>query len=122
MANKEIGYRLHLTTATVKEYMVAIFIKCRVPNRVTLAIMAERLAVEHALTPPVVEILKEPVLTGREKQISELVRQAMRNTEIAVKLHLTRGTVSVYLSRILGKLKLRDRVSLAMWVVEHETE
>lgn len=125
MTNKEIAYRLHLKTGTIKDYMVTIFIKCAVPNRVALAIMAERLAVEPARVPAVdktSETLKEPELTGREKQVSDLVRQAMRNTEIAVKLHLTAGTVSVYLSKILHKLKLRDRVSLAMWVVEHGNE
>lgn len=51
LTNKEIGYRLHLTTGTIKEYMVTIFLKLAIPNRVGLAIWAERRATRTIQNP-----------------------------------------------------------------------
>lgn len=48
MANKEIAHQLHLTTGTIKEYLVIIFLKLGISNRVGLALWAERLMIEQA--------------------------------------------------------------------------
>lgn len=53
-------------------------------------------------------------LTTREKAISALVAQGMRNRDIASELGLTEGTVKVYLHNIYGKLAIENRTELAV--------
>jgi DNA-binding CsgD family transcriptional regulator len=45
LSNADIGRRLHLSTATVKEYVSAALVRLRVANRVQAAIMAHKLGV-----------------------------------------------------------------------------
>lgn len=54
-------------------------------------------------------------LTGRERDIVELVVQGLSNREIAEQLFLNEGTVRNSLSIILDKLQLRDRTQLAIY-------
>jgi DNA-binding NarL/FixJ family response regulator len=49
-------------------------------------------------------------LTNRELQVLEHIAMGLSNVEIAEKLTLSAETVKTYVSRILGKLELRDRV------------
>lgn len=53
-------------------------------------------------------------LTGREQQILMLLSQALSNKEIASKLELTEKTVKHYLTSILKKLRVRNRVEAAL--------
>jgi DNA-binding NarL/FixJ family response regulator len=52
-------------------------------------------------------------LTGREQQILTLVSQALSNKEIGSTLELTEKTVKHYLTSILKKLHVRNRVEAA---------
>ena len=53
-------------------------------------------------------------LSPRELEILKLVGQGKNNQEIAKTLHLSIGTVKNYITQILSKLSLRDRVAAAL--------
>jgi DNA-binding NarL/FixJ family response regulator len=55
------------------------------------------------------------LLTRRERQVTSLVAQGLKNKEIAVSLGLSEGTVKVYVSKIFQKLGMNGRVDLALY-------
>jgi two-component system nitrate/nitrite response regulator NarP len=55
-----------------------------------------------------------PPLTRRERELIELVRQGLRNRDIAAELGVTEGTVKVYLHAIFDKLNVDNRTELAL--------
>ncbi|MGZ7496096.1 response regulator [Corynebacterium sp. ZY180755] len=54
-------------------------------------------------------------LTAREKQVLSRVARAETNAEIAEALFIGVATVKTYVSRLITKLGVRDRVGLAVW-------
>ncbi|WP_326820722.1 response regulator transcription factor [Streptosporangium sp. NBC_01639] len=58
------------------------------------------------------------VLTKREREVLGLVGAGLSNAEIARSLHLVEGSVKTYVSTILGRLGVRNRVQAA--VLAHE--
>jgi two-component system nitrate/nitrite response regulator NarL len=52
-------------------------------------------------------------LTSREAELAHLVSRGLRNKEIARELHLSEGTVKIYLHHIYRKLGLGGRTQLA---------
>ena len=59
-----------------------------------------------------------PPLTRRERELVELVRQGLRNRDIAAELGVTEGTVKVYLHAIFDKFKVENRTELALRAAE----
>ncbi len=59
------------------------------------------------------------VLTGREVDVLRLIAGGATNREIATRLHLSEGTVKNHISRILGRLGLRDRTRAALYARDH---
>lgn len=58
-------------------------------------------------------------LTVRERDIFTLLATGLSNSEIAHERHLSDATVKSHVSRILGKLDLRDRVQLVIFAYEN---
>lgn len=54
-------------------------------------------------------------LTPREKQIISMLAVGFSNREIGNKLDLNEGTVKYYMTSILGKLQVRNRVEAALF-------
>ncbi|RUV73909.1 MAG: response regulator transcription factor [Mesorhizobium sp.] len=52
-------------------------------------------------------------LTGREKEIADLVSRGLRNKTIAQRLHVSEGTVKMHLHHVYEKLHLGSRAELA---------
>ena len=59
-----------------------------------------------------------PALSEREAGVARLVARGRSNAEIAAELFLSEATVKTYVSRLLTKLDLRDRVQVAVWAYE----
>jgi len=55
-----------------------------------------------------------PALSPRERELINLVRQGLRNREIAEKLGVTEGTIKVYLHNVFEKLGVGSRTELAI--------
>jgi DNA-binding NarL/FixJ family response regulator len=59
-----------------------------------------------------------PDLTDREIEIVRYVARGQSNSEIAAQLFLSEATVKTYVSRLLSKLNVRDRVQVAALAYE----
>lgn len=57
-------------------------------------------------------------VSQREGEVARLVARGLANSEIAAELYLSEATVKTYVSRLLTRLGLRDRVQIAVWAYE----
>jgi DNA-binding NarL/FixJ family response regulator len=84
-----------------------------VTRRLIDAYVAEPLPAERPAPPPGFD-----ELTAREHEVLGLVAEGLSNPEIATRLHLSPLTAKTHVSRILTKVRARDRVQLV--VMSHE--
>ncbi|MGW7724014.1 response regulator [Streptomyces canus] len=77
-------------------------------TRALIGRFAERLRPSAAFASPERDRLK--VLAPREHEVLLLISEGLSNAEIATELVISPETVKTYVSRILTKLNLRDRV------------
>ncbi len=59
-------------------------------------------------------------LSERELQVARAVARGLGNPEIATELFISLSTVKTHLTSIQSKLRLRNRVEIAIWVIEHD--
>ncbi len=85
-----------------------------------IAASATRELFEHFdSTPPREAPAEFGGLTAREREIFRLAARGLSNAEIASTEFLSEATVKTHISRVLGKLGLRDRVQLVVFAYEH---
>ncbi|MGW5361491.1 response regulator [Actinopolymorpha pittospori] len=83
--------------------------------------VTRRLIDEFALQRPVPDPAASAtisLLTPRETQVLRLVAEGLSNPEIAARLTVTEETVKTHVSRVLGKLGLRDRTQAVVAAYE----
>jgi DNA-binding NarL/FixJ family response regulator len=82
------------------------------------------------LSPRVAEMMAEVVsrrstdsplnrLSGRERQILQLVAEGRSSAQIAATLHLSPKTVDTYRSRLMQKLHIGDVAGLVKFAIQH---
>ena len=59
-------------------------------------------------------------LSERELEVARAVARGLGNQEIAAELYISLSTVKTHLTSIQTKLRLRNRVQIAIWVIEHD--
>lgn len=57
----------------------------------------------------------QDLLSKREIEVFKLIGSGKNNQEIAQELYLSEGTVKNYVTQILTKMEMRDRVQAALW-------
>jgi DNA-binding NarL/FixJ family response regulator len=80
--------------------------------------VTRRLVARHARPPTPAAAARLAALTGRERQVLELIARGLSNVEIAGQLFLGEATVKTHIGRILTKLDLRDRAQAVVFAYE----
>jgi two-component system nitrate/nitrite response regulator NarL len=76
-------------------------------------VVAGELQIGFGASPDSPQPRRRVSLTPREREIVSLLRQGMRNKQIAGEMGITEGTVKIYLFRLFHKLGVRNRFELA---------
>ncbi|WP_019630292.1 response regulator [Actinomadura atramentaria] len=90
----------------------AAFLSPKVAHRVITELSGGRL--EHAARAR----RRAAALTPREREVLALLGRGLSNAEIAARLHIVEGTVKAYVSAILTRLDVRNRVQAAIIAYE----
>lgn len=63
---------------------------------------------------------QDATLTGKEKEIVDLISLGHSNKLVARKLNISEGTVKVHVKHILKKLNLHSRIEVAVWALSQQ--
>jgi DNA-binding NarL/FixJ family response regulator len=96
----------------------AVHVVARGDAMLSPALTARLLARFAAQPEPGSEVDTLDGVTDRELEVLRLVARGLSNQEISTELYLSEATVKTYVSRLLTKLGLRDRVQLAVLAYE----
>ena len=69
------------------------------------------------MTTPTTETVFAEPLTVRERQVAAAVARGLRNKQIAQELGISAETVKRHLASIYGKLAVRGRLALAIYML-----
>ena len=90
----------------------AAYLSPRVAHRVITELAGTRLRAGSAAR------TRTAQLTDREREVLALVGAGLSNAEIAGRLFLVEGTVKAYVSTLLSRLEVRNRVQAAIVAYE----
>ena len=85
------------------------------------AVTGRVLATYRSVPPP--RAGRDPALdalTSREREVLALIGQGKTNTEIAVGLFVSDGTVKTHINHLFTKLQLRDRAAAVVFAFDHD--
>ena len=80
--------------------------------------VTRRVIAEFARRPAAVRPPELDELTARELEVLQLIARGLSNAEIAKELFLSETTVKTHVTRVLQKLRLRDRVQAVVLAYE----
>ena len=115
----EAGASGFLLKAAEPDFLLAAIRAVASGNQVVAAGATRRLWERFRARPTSSPGPEYDALTAREREILVRAAEGLSNAEIAAVEVLAEGTVKVHVSRILGKLGLRDRVQLVVYAYEH---
>jgi DNA-binding NarL/FixJ family response regulator len=114
LTNQEIAVGLEMNVSTVRWRLNQLFLKLDARNRIEALARARELLTLPS-TGTALPRYRTPERLGKTQvAILSLLKQGMRNQEIANDLSMTIGTTKWHLNQIFGKLQVRNRVEAAM--------
>ena len=78
-----------------------------------------RMAREGAVKGPDPEAAKIETLTAREREVSGLVGEGLKNKAVAERLSISETTVRHHLTSVFAKLDVSDRLGLVIYAYKH---
>ena len=81
--------------------------------------VTRRVIARFSTAAPPVPAHRPPELTDREFEVLVQLARGASNAEIAAELYLGEATVKTHVSRVLTKLRLRDRTHAVVFAYEH---
>ncbi|MFB2897576.1 response regulator transcription factor [Aerosakkonemataceae cyanobacterium BLCC-F50] len=98
-------------TAVAKE--VAEILQANYPFQ-TVDINSARTIGIRAIEPEWIQVIATNPLSVRELEVLQLIVDGHKNSAIAAKLHITKGTVKTHVRNVLRKLCVEDRTQAAI--------
>lgn len=121
VVSPQYGYRERRATGARAGFREAVLVSARTAGRSTgLEALDLEATIRNALAEPASDYRPVPApLTPRERAVVMLIARGFTNRQIAEALVISERTADGHVANILGKLELRTRTQVAIWVVKH---
>ena len=118
MAALKAGARAYILKGISARELIGVLRGVWEGERYVAPTLAASLLSDMTASPPALHQTMGPLgaLTVRERQILEQVAGGLSNKEIGYSLHLSEKTIKYYMTNILQKLRVRNRVEAAVLV------